>query len=89
MPRPPRIEYDGAWYHLMNRGGSRKNIFHDDNDKNYFLKLLEEVKEQWNFQCHGYCLMSNHYHLLIHTPNSGLSESMRHLSSMYTMRYNK
>ncbi|MFH1727136.1 MAG: transposase, partial [Pseudomonadota bacterium] len=46
-------------------------------------------KEQWNFQCHGYCLMSNHYHLLIHTPNSGLSESMRHLSSMYTMRYNK
>ncbi|MFH1728435.1 MAG: transposase [Pseudomonadota bacterium] len=89
MPRPKRIEYEGAWYHVMNRGASKKSIFHSYDDRDYFLKLLGQVNDQWNLQAHAYCLMTNHYHLLVHTPNLGLSESMRHLSSMYTMRYNK
>jgi len=89
MARPPRIEYDGAWHHVMNRGARCNPIFHTPDDHRYFLKLLSEVRETWNVETHAYSLMGNHYHLLLHTPNSGLSKGMRYLNAQYTMYYNK
>jgi REP element-mobilizing transposase RayT len=73
----------------MNRGACRNPIFHDDTQRVLFLKLLEEISVTHQVEIHAYCLMTNHYHLLIHTPNGNLSEAMHHLSSAYTVRYNK
>lgn len=89
MSRPPRIEYDGAWHHVMNRGARRGPIFHDKDDHQCFLRLLSEIHETWNVETHAFSLMGNHYHLLVHTPNSNLSKAMRYLNAQYTMYYNK
>ena len=74
---------------MMNRGARRESIFHDKSDYKYFLQLLSEIRETWNVETHAFSLMGNHYHLLIHTPNSNLSKAMRYLNAQYTMRYNK
>ena len=89
MPRPLRIEFDGAWYHVMNRGARKREIFHDDHDRLLFLSLLGDIKEIWNVEVHAYSLMDNHFHLLLHTPNSNLSRSMKHLCASYAAHYNK
>ena len=89
MARPPRIEYDGAWYHVMNRGAGRRSIFLDDNDRRQFLNLLGQIREIWNVEVHAYSLMDNHFHLLVHTPNSNLSKAMRHLGAEYTQFFNR
>jgi len=89
MPRPIRIEYDGAWYHVMNRGARRYFVFHDHFDRKFFLNLLNQIKDLWNVQTHAYSLMGNHYHLLLHTPNSHLSVAMQHLNGLYTQFYNR
>jgi len=89
MSRPPRIEFDGAWYHIMNRGAGRKQVFLDDKDRQRFLDLLGAIREAWNVEVHAYSLMGNHFHLLIHTPNSNLSKAMRHLSAEYTQFFNR
>jgi putative transposase len=89
MPRPPRIEYDGAWYHVLNRGARRQQIFHDNKDRQFLFDLLAEIHTLWNIEVHAYSLMDNHYHLLLHTPNSNLSRGMRYLGAQYTMFYNK
>ena len=68
MSRPLRIEYEGAWYHLMNRGRLSDRIFESRSDYLMFLDLLKEAAELWDVGISAYCLMSNHYHLLIHTP---------------------
>ena len=60
MARPPRIEYDGVWYHVINRGARKWDVFHDDHDKNYFLTLLSEIRDLWNVEIHAYSLMDNH-----------------------------
>ena len=65
MSRPLRIEYKDAWYHAMNRGRNREVIFHDKYDYRIFVELLKENSEMWNYQISAYCLMPNHYHLLI------------------------
>ena len=65
MARPPRIEYDGAWYHVMNRGAGRRSIFLDDNDRRRFLHLLGQIREIWNVEVYAYGLMGNHFHLLV------------------------
>ena len=89
MARPLRIEYPGAVYHLTARGNARGAIFLDNDDKNQFLAILGDLVERYNWFCHGYCLMDNHYHLLIETPDANLSMGMRQLGGIYTQRCNR
>jgi len=89
MSRPLRIEYPGAWYHVMNRGRSSEVTFPENKDYYRFIDLLIESCELWNICISAYCLMPNHYHLLIHTPDGNLSRCMRHINGVYTQRYNK
>lgn len=89
MPRPLRISYPGAWYHVMNRGLGYKNIYDNDEHRNIFLDLLSETWNQFGLEIHGYCLMDNHYHLLVHTPHGNLSRAMRHINGIYTQHYNR
>lgn len=89
MPRPQRIEYQGAWYHVMNRGAGRRPIFRSDAYRMWFLSLLGEIRKVYGVEVHAYCLMGNHYHLLVHTPQSPLSAAMRYLNSVYTQRFNR
>lgn len=89
MARPLRIEYPGAVYHVTSRGNARADIFDDSADRQTFLLLLESVVNRFNWICHAYCLMDNHYHLLIETPDGNLSMGMRHLNGVYTQSYNR
>ena len=89
MSRPLRIEYPGAWYHVMNRGRRREKIFASSEDYEIFIVVLREAVEMWNLKVAAYCLMSNHYHLLLHTPDANISRCMRHINGVYTQRYNR
>lgn len=89
MARPLRIEFPGAWYHVMNRGTGRQIIFNKPDDFQYFLKLLLDINSTYKIEVHAYCLMNNHYHLLIRTPHGMLSRSIRYLNGMYARYYNK
>jgi len=89
MARALRLEYCGALYHVTSRGDRREDIYEDDIDRRDFPSLLAEVCDTSNWDCHGYCLMSNHYHLLIETPESNLSQGMRQLNGMYSHNYNR
>lgn len=89
MSRPLRIEYPGAWYHVMNRGLGRRAIFTDDEQRCYFLSLLAGASERFDADWHGYCLMGNHYHLLLRTPAGNLQRIMRHVNGVYTQYYNR
>ena len=89
MSRPLRIEYEGAWYHVMNRGRRSDRIFESRNDYLMFLDLLKEAAELWDVRISACCPMSNHYHLLIHTPKGNLSRCMRHINGVYTQRFNR
>ena len=81
MARPLRIEYPDAVYHVTARGNAKNDIFHSDTDRNTFLKILSGVVLRYNWLCHAYCLMDNHYHLLIETPDGNLSVGMRQLNA--------
>jgi len=89
MSRPLRIQYPDAWYHVMNRGRRGEKIFATKEDYGSFVDLLEELDEVFKVKVAAYCLMPNHYHLLVQTPDANLSRSMRHLNGVYTQRYNK
>jgi putative transposase len=89
MARPLRIEYDGALYHVTSRGNERKPIFKDDGDRELFLTTLGQVSERFHWLCHAYCLMGNHYHLVIETPDGNLSKGMRQLNGVYTQAFNR
>ena len=89
MARPLRLEFPGALYHLTARGNGRAAIFLDDFDRRAFLSILGDVVERYNWICHAYCLMNNHYHLLIETPDANLSEGMRQLNGVYTQTFNR
>ena len=89
MPRPLRIEYENACYHVMNRGRSRQDIFHEEKDYQSFLNTLAEAHKRFGLQIQSYCLMQNHYHLLIKTPEGNLGRAMRHINGLYTQRYNR
>jgi len=89
MARPLRIEFPGAVYHVTSRGNARQPIFTDDEDKGGFLDILSMVVKRFHWLCHAYCLMKNHYHLLIETPNGNLSKGMRELNGVYTQRFNQ
>ncbi|MES2217166.1 MAG: transposase [Pseudomonadota bacterium] len=88
MSRPLRIEYEGAFYHVMNRGIDRQKIFRTTEHWLMFLELLKEISVKYFIELHAYCLMDNHYHLLIRTPLANLGRAMRHLDGVYTRRFN-
>ncbi len=88
MARPLRLEFSGALYHITSRGNAKQSIFLDDRDRKIFLAVLESVVDRFNWRCHAYCLMENHYHLVVETPDANLSSGMRHLNGVYTQRFN-
>ncbi len=89
MARPLRIEFAGALYHVTSRGDGREDIYLDDNDRENFIEVLSGVCERFNWVVYSYCLMSNHYHLLIETPDSNLSKGMRQLNGVFTQKFNR
>jgi REP element-mobilizing transposase RayT len=89
VARQLRIQYEGAIYHLMNRGDRREEIFRDDVDRKRFLEALEAVCQKTGWQVHAYCLMSNHFHLVVETPRANLVQGMKWLLGTYTMRFNR
>jgi putative transposase len=89
MPRQLRIQYEGAIYHLLSRGDRREHIFWDETDRHNFLELLERTCGRTGWQVHAYCLMSNHFHLVVETPRPNLVEGMKWLLGTYSMRFNR
>ncbi|MDD2558247.1 MAG: transposase, partial [Desulfuromonas sp.] len=89
MSRPLRIEFEGALYHITARGNRQESIFYGDDDRYTFLRVLGKVIVRYNWVCHAYCLMDNHYHLLIETPEGNLSAGMRQLNGVYTQTVNR
>ncbi len=88
MPRQLRIEYAGAIYHVMNRGNGGEEIFFDDEDRRKFLRTLGEACIKADWQVHAYCLMKNHFHLVLETPQPTLVDGMKWLLAVYTQRFN-
>jgi putative transposase len=88
MARPLRIEYPGAYYHITSRGNEQKDIFKSQRDREKFLGYLESATTRYGAVIQAYCLMSNHYHLLLETPGGNLSQIMRHINGAYTTYYN-
>lgn len=89
MARPVRLEFGGALYQVTARGDRREAIYEDDADRAQFLGLLEQVVGQFNWRCPAYCLMSNHYHLVIATPDGNLPKGMRQLKGVFTQWSNR
>ena len=89
MARPLRIEFAGALYHVTARGNARADIYNDDSDRQQFLVLLNNAVNRYDWYCHAYCLMDNHYHLLIETATPSLSKGMKFLNGTYTQYYNR
>jgi len=89
MARPLRIQFEGAVYHVTSRGNARQEIFLDDKDRNSFLETLGRVVDRFGWICHAYCLMNNHYHLLIETPAANLSRGMQMLNGIYPQSFNR
>jgi REP element-mobilizing transposase RayT len=89
MSRPLRIEFPGGYYHLTSRGDGREDIFLDDRDREVFLQVVAEAVGRFGWRLHAYCLMTNHYHLLVETPEANLSRGMRQLNGIYTQRFNR
>lgn len=89
MSRPQRIEFENAYYHVMNRGSGHRDIFDDANDREQFLITVTEAHKRFGIEIHAYCLMSNHYHLLIKTPEGNLGRAMRHINGVFTQRFNR
>jgi len=86
MSRPLRLEFPGALYHVTARGDGRELIFLDTGDRQDFLERLAHEVEQQRWRCPAYCLMRNHYHLLLETPEPNLARGMRRLNGAYTLR---
>ena len=80
MARPLRIQYPEAFYHITSRGNERKAVFRNDRDRNRFLSYLETAHDKYGAIIHVYCLMDNHYHLLVETPRSNLSQILHHIN---------
>jgi REP element-mobilizing transposase RayT len=89
MARPLRVEFAEAAYHVMARGNERKAIFRDDRDRRRFLETLAEMVERFGVRVQAYCLMPNHYHLLLETPRGNLSQALGWLQVTYTVRFNR
>jgi putative transposase len=88
MARQPRTQYPGALYHVMSRGNKKQDIFLEPVDRQIFLRFLAYVVEENNWLCYAYCLMNNHYHLLLQTPLPNLSVGMKYLNGVYSQHFN-
>lgn len=88
MARPLRLDVSGGFYHVMSRGNERSNIFIDDEDRRRFFKIFLSSTERYAVRCHTFCLMGNHYHLLLETPDGNISEAIRHLNGVYAQWFN-
>ncbi len=89
MARPLRIEYEGAFYHIISRGNENTEIFKNNNDRKKFLYYLAQAKERFKIIIHTFCLLDNHYHLLLETPLANISSAMQFINSSYTTYFNK
>ena len=89
MARPLRIELAGGLYHVTSRGDRRESIYFNDGDRERWLSLLGHVCERFNWVCQAYCLMDNHYHILVETIEGNLSKGMRQLNGVYTQYVNR
>jgi len=89
MTRPLRLELAGGLYHVTSRGDRRELIYDTDKDRDKWLEILGNVCTRYNWRCHAYCLMDNHYHIVIETAEANLSKGMRQLNGVYTQYYNR
>lgn len=89
MARPLRLELPGALYHVTSRGDRREDIYLNDADRQSWLNLLGKVCVRYNWLCHAYCLMDNHFHIVIETVDGNLSAGMRQLNGVYTQWHNR
>ena len=89
MARPLRIELSGGLYHVTSRGDRREDIYLCETDREAWLDLFGEVCERFRWVCHAYCEMTNHYHIVVETPEGNLSKGMRHLNGVYTQYVNR
>ena len=89
MSRPLRLELAGGIYHITSRGNRREDIYVDDSDRDQWLALFGQVCKRFNWRCHAYCLMSNHYHFVVETIEGNLSKGMRQLNGVYTQYFNR
>jgi REP element-mobilizing transposase RayT len=88
MARPLRIQFPGAMYHIISRGNGRMTIFHNDKDRKKFIEFLERVVKKYNWIIYAYCLMGNHYHMLLETPDANMVPGMKQLNQFYSQFYN-
>jgi len=89
MARQPRTQFPGAFYHVMSRGNEKREIFLEPVDRQIFLRVLKSVILQYGWLCYAYCLMNNHYHLLLQTPSPNLSDGMKYLNGVYSQQFNR
>jgi len=89
MARPLRLELAGGVYHITSRGDRREDIYLNDDDRESWLEIFGEVCRRFNWRCHAYCLMSNHYHIVVETVEGNLAKGMRQLNGVYTQRFNR
>jgi len=89
VARPPRLEYPNAVYHVVSRGNERASIFRDDADRESFCDVLDGVVRRYEWRVFAYCVLGNHYHLLLRTPRPNLARSMRQLNGVYAQRFNR
>ena len=88
MTRQWRIEFEGAYYHILSRGNERRSIFDDNDDRISFPEILGKMSERFEVEVYAYILMNNHYHLLLKTNKPNISQSMQWFGTTYTRRYN-
>lgn len=89
MARKPRVEFDGAFYHVIVRGNQRQRTFQDDRDRIAYLERIEHYRQRYSFRLYAYVLMSNHVHMLIETKTVPLSKIMQGIQASYTQAYNR
>ncbi|MBI2890196.1 MAG: transposase [Nitrospirae bacterium] len=89
MARPLRVEFPGAYYHVMNRGLDRQPVFEREEDHGRFVDLLADITTRWDVRVMAYCCMKTHYHLFLQTPRGNVSRVMRHVDGLYTQRFNR
>lgn len=89
MSRPLRLELAGGLYHVTSRGDGREDIFLSDSDRLAWLVVFGQVCKRFNWVCHAWCQMTNHYHVLVETPEANLAQGMRQLNGVYTQRFNR
>ena len=89
MTRPLRLEFPGAFYHIVNRGNAQGKIFLNDRDREKFLEYLGDGADRFSLKVHAYCLMENHYHLILETPEANISRALQWLNVSYAVYFNK